>query len=128
MTEQEDARGGASSSTRIGEELKRVWDGYARTPSTSVQIEIQGDVVTCRLTGAVESFNSAMAFPGSYLTRPTLDSYRRDAIAAVVSVTRQRVTGLVSDHNLATDVATEVFTLERPRRGTRLRRFFAASA
>jgi hypothetical protein len=128
LTEHEDARGGASSSTRISEELKLVWDGYARTPSTTVQTEIQGDVVTCRLTDAVGSFNSAMAGPGSYLRRPTLDSYRRDAIAAVVGVTRQRVTTLVSDHDLATDVATEVFTLERPRKDTRLRRFFASSA
>ena len=126
MTAQENARGGASSSTRISEALKLVWDGYARTPSGTVRTEIDGDIVTCRLTDAVGSFNSAMAAPGSYRTRPTIAAYRRDAIAAVVGVTRQRVTGLVSSHDPATDVATEVFTLERhqrPRRGARLRHF-----
>ena len=115
MTAQERSRGGASSSTRISEELRLVWDGYARTPAGTVRTEIQGDVVTCRLTDAVGSFEAAMSSPGSYRTRPTLDSYRRDAIAAVVAVTRQRVTGLVSSHDASTDVATEVFTLERLR-------------
>jgi hypothetical protein len=128
MIEQETARGGASSSTRISEELKLVWDGYALAPSTTVRTEIQGDVVTCRLTDAVDSLNSAMGAPGSFRTRSTLDAYRRDAIAAVVGVTRQRVTGLVSTHDPATGVATEVFTLERLRRGTRLKRFFTSPA
>ena len=113
MTDQEAARGGANSSTRISEELKLVWDGYARTPSSAVRTEIAGDIVTCRLTDAVGSFKAAMAAPGSFRTRPTIDSYRRDAIAAVVGVTRQRVASLVSSHDEATDVATEVFTLER---------------
>ena len=67
-------------------------------------------------TGAVGSFNSAMAAPGSFRTRPTVDAYRRDAIAAVVGVTRQRVARLESSHDEATDVATETFTLERHRR------------
>ena len=131
MTEQENARGGASSSTRISEELKLVWDGYARTPCGTVRTEIHGDVVTCRLTDAVGSFNSAMTAPGSFRTRPTLDAYRGDAIAAVVGVTRQRVTSLVSSHDATTDVATEVFTLERlrpSRKSARLRRLFAPSA
>ena len=116
MTEQETARGGASSSTRISEELKIVWDGYARAPSGSVRTEIDGDVVTCRLTDAVGSFNSAMAAPGSFHTRPTVAAYRRDAIAAVVGVTRQRVAHLESSHDEVTDVATEIFTLKRDHR------------
>jgi len=121
MTEQETARGGSSSSIRISQELKLVWDGYAHTPPSAVRTEIHGDVVTCRLIDAVGAFNSAMAAPGSYRTRPTLDAYKRDAIAAVVGVTRQRVTRLISSHDEDTDVATEVFTLERSDRRSRSR-------
>ncbi len=39
-------------------------------------------------------------------------AYKREAIAAVARLTRQRVASLVSSHDRDTDVATEVFTLE----------------
>jgi hypothetical protein len=39
-------------------------------------------------------------------------AYKRDAVAAVVRLTRQRVVAFVSSHDRDTDVATEVFTLE----------------
>jgi len=42
----------------------------------------------------------------------TPDDYKRDAVAAVVNLTRQRVSSFVSSHDRDTDVATEVFTLE----------------
>jgi len=38
--------------------------------------------------------------------------YKRDAVAAVVRLTRQRVTSFLSSHDQDTDVATEIFTLE----------------
>ena len=104
--------GGASSATRISEAMSLVWAGYSRSKPSSVRTEISGDTVTCRLVDAVGSFNHAMAAPGSHFVRPTLDTYKHDAIAAVVGVTRQRVTRLMSSHDEDTDVATEVFTLE----------------
>ena len=42
----------------------------------------------------------------------TAAAYKRDAVAAVVRLTRQRVACFVSSHDRDTDVATEVFTLE----------------
>jgi hypothetical protein len=42
----------------------------------------------------------------------TQAAYRRDAVAAIVRATRQRVESFVSSHDRDTDVATEVFTLE----------------
>jgi hypothetical protein len=39
-------------------------------------------------------------------------AYKREAVAAVVRVTRQRVASFVSSHDRETDIATEVFTLE----------------
>jgi hypothetical protein len=43
---------------------------------------------------------------------PTLADYKRDAVAAVVGVTQQRVTSFFSSHDRDSDVATEIFTLE----------------
>ena len=42
----------------------------------------------------------------------TSAAYKRDAVAAVVRLTRQRVASFMSSHDRDTDVATEVFTLE----------------
>lgn len=41
-----------------------------------------------------------------------LPGHKREAVAAVVRVTRQRVVSFASSHDRDTDVATEIFTLE----------------
>jgi len=112
MIDQQTMRGGVSSTTRISEAIGRVWASYSPSRPSAVRTQINGDVVTCQLVDAVASFDRAVAAPGSHLVRPTLDTYKQDAIAAVVGVTRQRVTRLMSSHDRDTDVATEVFTLE----------------
>src|SRR5204863_4895003 len=79
--------------------------------------EIRGNVVTCVLVDAVGDYNRGMA---ASQTRPTVAGvgrltpagYKRDAVAAVVRITRQRVSSFISSHDRDTDVATEVFTLE----------------
>jgi hypothetical protein len=50
--------------------------------------------------------------PGGGVKKLSLASYKKDAVAAVVRLTRQRVMSFVSSHDRDTDVATEVFTLE----------------
>jgi len=117
MLDRRTVPGGSSSTTRISEAVGLVWGKYSGSRPRSIRTEMHGDVVICRLLDAVCSFNAALAAPGSYLMRPTLADYKRDVIAAVVGVTRQRVAGLESSHDKDTDVATEVFTLER---GSRL--------
>ena len=112
MIDQKTMRGGASSTTRISEAIRQVWANYSPSRPCTVRTEISGDVVTCQIVDAVATFDRAIAAPGSYLVRPTLDTYKKDAIAAVVGVTRQRVTRLMSSHDRDTDVATEVFMLE----------------
>ena len=102
-----------SSVKEISEAVAGVWGKYSGTRPRSIRTEIHGDVVICRLFDVVNSFNEALAEPGSYLTRPALVDYERDVIAAVVGVTRQRVKRLESRHDRHTDIATEVFTLER---------------
>jgi len=94
--------------------LSSLWTRYAGKRPTSGRTEIRGNVVTCVLAGAVGDFKESMIGPqtGDAVRGAALADYKRDAIAAVVGLTRQRVSSFVSRHDRDTDVATEVFTLE----------------
>lgn len=99
--------------------LASLWTRYAGKRPTSGRTEIHGNVVTYVLADSVGDFNRNMIAPQTR-TRDTVRgvgkltpaAYKRDAVAAVVGVTRQRVASFVSSHDRDTDVATEVFTLE----------------
>jgi uncharacterized protein YbcI len=104
-------------SADLSESLALLWTRYAGRRPTSIRTEIRGNVVTCVLIDAVGDFNRSMIAPQAHDTvrgvgKLTPAAYRREAIAAVVRLTRQRVASLVSSHDRDTDVATEVFTLE----------------
>jgi uncharacterized protein YbcI len=106
-----------SLSARISGKIGSLWMQYANERPSAVRTEIQGNVVTCRLIDAVGAFNRSMTAPQTHDTvrgvaNLTAADYKRDAVAAVVRLTRQRVTSFVSSHDGDTDVATEVFTLE----------------
>ena len=79
--------------------LVSLWAKYAGKRPTNARTEVRGNVVTCVLVDAVGD-------------RETPPAYKREAVAAVVRLTRQRVASFVSSHDRDTDVATEVFTLE----------------
>lgn len=103
--------------TEITTSLVSLWTQYAGKPPTNARTEIHGNVVTCVLVDAVDDFNRRMiasqagnAGPGTASLTPA--TYKRDARAAVVRLTRQRVASFISSHDPDTDVATEVFTLE----------------
>jgi hypothetical protein len=90
---------------------------YAGKPPSDARTEIRGNVVTSVLVDAVGDYNRSMIAPQTRDTvrgvgKLTPASYRREAMAAVVRLTRQRVASFVSSHDPDTDVATEVFTLE----------------
>ena len=100
----------------MSESFASLWTRYAGKRPTSTRTEVRGNVVTCVLVDAVGDFNRSMIAPhphdtvrGVGMLTPT--AYKRDAIAAVVRLTRQRVISFVSSHDRDTDVATEVFTL-----------------
>jgi hypothetical protein len=97
--------------------LVSLWTQYAGKPPTNARTEIRGNVVTCVLVDAVGDFNKSMIAPQAGDTvrgvgKLTPAGYKRDAVAAVVRSTRQRVASFLSSHDRDTDVATEVFTLE----------------
>lgn len=101
----------------IAKELASLWTEYAGKRPTSVRADVRGNVVTCTLVDAVDDFDRSMVAPQAQDTvrgagKLTSDGYKRDATAAVVRLTRQRVLSLISSHDRDTDVATEIFTLE----------------
>jgi Na+-translocating membrane potential-generating system (MpsC) len=112
----------ARAPTGLPDEITRslvsLWTRYAGTAPTTARTEIRGNVVTCMLVDAVGDYNRSMVVaPQSHDTvqgvgKLTPAGYKREAIAAVVRVTRQRVVSFVSSHDRDTDVATEIFTLE----------------
>lgn len=102
---------------KISRALGSLWSEYAEERPSEVRTEIRGNVVTCRLIDAVGVFNKGMNSPQTHDTvrgvqKLTLAGYKTDAVAAVVRLTRQRVTSFLSSHDRDTDVATEIFTLE----------------
>jgi hypothetical protein len=101
----------------LTESLTSLWARYAGRRPAGGRTEIRGNVVTYVLADAVGDFNRNMIAPQTHDTvrgvgKLTPAGYKRDAVAAVVGVTRQRVASFVSSHDRDTDVATEVFTLE----------------
>jgi uncharacterized protein YbcI len=106
-----------SLSGKISGALGSLWTEYADKRPSEVRTEVCGNVVTCRLVDAVGVFNRKMIAPQTHdgvrgVGKLTLANYKRDAVAAIVGLTRQRVSSFVSSHDRDTDVATEVFTLE----------------
>jgi hypothetical protein len=94
--------------------LVSLWTRYAGRAPTDARTEVRGNVVTCMLIGAVGDYNRRMSARRAPETAGQLTpaAYKREAVAAVVRLTRQRVASFVSSHDRDTDVATEVFTLE----------------
>ena len=104
-------------SAELTRSLTALWTHYAGVGPTDGRTEIRGNVVTCVLDGAVGDFDRSMVAPQMGDPVPgvgklTPAAYKREAVAAVGRVTRQRVASFVSSHDRDTDTATEVFTLE----------------
>jgi uncharacterized protein YbcI len=117
MTNSRGGRLPAGLSTRISRAVGSLWTDYANKRPSEIRTEIRGNVVTCQLIDAVGVFNGSMNAPQTDDTvrrvgQLTPADYKRDALAAVARLTRQRVSSFVSSHDRDTDVATEVFTLE----------------
>jgi len=117
MTDSRRNRLPATLSAKISRAVGSLWTVYADKRPSKIRTEIRGNVVTCQLIDAVGVFNGSMNSPQTDDTvgrvgQLTPADYKRDAVAAVARLTRQRVASLVSSHDRDSDVATEVFTLE----------------
>jgi hypothetical protein len=117
MTDPRRPRLAISLPAKISRAFESLWTEYADAPPGEVRTEIHGNTVTCRLVDAVGGFNRSMIALQNHDTvqgagKLTVAGYERDAVAAVVGLTRQRVATFLSKHDRDTGVATEVFTLE----------------
>jgi uncharacterized protein YbcI len=97
--------------------LVSLWTRYAGKRPATARTDVRGNVVTCVLVDAVADFNQSMVAPQAAdplggAGKLTPAAYKREAVAAVVKATGQRVISFVSSHDRGTDAATEVFTLE----------------
>ena len=97
--------------------LVSLWTQYAGKQPTNARTDVRGNIVTCVLADAVGNFDRSMIAPRTRDTvggagKLTPAAYKREAVAAVVRLTRPRVASFVGSHDPDTDVATEVFTLQ----------------
>jgi uncharacterized protein YbcI len=105
----------------ISNSLALVWKRYAGRRPTDVETVVNGTKVACVLRDSVKGFDHALT-PGQVdddgepLPVRTISGYKQEAIEAVAKATRQRVVAFVSNHDADSDVAKEVFILERPPR------------
>ena len=104
--------------TEISNSIAVVWKNHCGTRPAQPRTEINSDVIRCMLDGAVADFDAGVAAQADAEPAaerpPTEATYRLDAIAAIGRVTRRRVLAFVSDHDAKTNLATEVFILDRP--------------
>jgi hypothetical protein len=103
-------------SGEISTSIATVWRNHCGQRPDPPETEIGSDFVRCVLTGAVADFDAGVAAATADPEGPDRPSstYRLDAISAVGRVTRRRVLAFVSNHDAKTDVATELFILDRP--------------
>jgi uncharacterized protein YbcI len=111
------ARLSGGLAAELTEAFVSIWTRYAGKPPTTGRTEIRGNVVTCVLVDAVADYDRSMIAQQNRDTvegigKQTEAGYKREAVAAVTRLTRQRVASFMSSHDQDTDVATEVFTLE----------------
>jgi len=105
----------------ISNSLAMVWKRYAGRRPTDVETVVNGTKVACVLRDSVKGFDHALT-PGQVgddgepLPVRTISGYKQEAIEAVAKATRQRVVAFVSNHDAESDVAKEVFILDRPPR------------
>jgi hypothetical protein len=91
----------------LTEAFVALWVEYAGVAPRDARTRIDGNTVTCVLV--VEEVSDFDEATEGRLGRA---DYKLKAASEVTRVTHQRVTSFFSDHDAATDVATETFTLE----------------
>jgi uncharacterized protein YbcI len=102
----------------ITDALVAIWIRYAGKSPIDARTEIRDNVVTCVMVDAVSDYDSGLiasqkrnAVSGA--DKLTDADYKSEAAARVADLMGRPVTSLISSHDLTTNAATEIFTLER---------------
>jgi uncharacterized protein YbcI len=101
-------------SVEISKTMAALWTRYAGVGPSSTYTEIRENTVTISLVGVVENFERRTA-PGAGVAHTALtpEAYRREAAATVGRLTRRHVLSMKTGHDRKTDVAIDVFELEK---------------
>lgn len=100
--------------SEISSTMAALWTRYSGAAPSSTQTEIREDEVTISTAGVVANFERRTAPDGGAETAPlTLASYEREAKATVGRLTHRRVLSIATGHDRASDVAIDVFSLEK---------------
>jgi uncharacterized protein YbcI len=101
-------------STEISNTMAALWTRYSGAGPSSTHTEIREDEVTISMAGVVANFERRTAPNGGSETAPlTLASYKREAQATVGRLTHRRVLSITTGHDRKSDVAIDVFELEK---------------
>lgn len=101
-------------SVEISTTMAALWTRYAGAGPSSAYTEIRENEVTISLVGVVANFERRTAPDGGAETAPlTMTSYKREAQATVGRLTHRRVLSITTGHDRESDVATDVFELEK---------------
>jgi uncharacterized protein YbcI len=101
-------------SAEISNTMAALWTRYSGAGPSSTHTRIREDEVTVSLAGVVANFERRTAPDGGAETAPlTLASYKREAQATVGRLTHRRVLSITTGHDRESDVAIDVFELEK---------------
>ncbi len=106
-------------SEQLARSLNSIWERHASARPGSSNVELSGDVVRFKLTGAVglpdpePNADGADADADDGPARsPDSASYRNEATAAVAKITHRRVRGFIPSRNGDTHEASDTYILE----------------
>ena len=92
-----------SRQSRLSRSMGTLWADHTGGKSSAVDTALDDNRVRCRIEDA----------GGSCVDTP---AYRAQAMASIASITGLKVKAFIAKHDTTTDVATETFILERPRK------------
>src|SRR4051812_17546265 len=101
MTELRIARAAHGLSAEITQAFVSLWTRYAGRRPAEARTEVRGNVITCVMVDAAGAAGekTGASSADALDPRPSRRAYRREAVAAIVRLTRQRVASFVSRYD-----------------------------
>ena len=99
----------------ISRSLETVWTRHAGRAPQKVETAIRAGTVICTIHGGTVEFSEGMIDPGWSVGEGSdapRETYRSDALAAIVQATGRQVRFFASRSDTEADVATEIFSLK----------------
>lgn len=120
MSDTNDAQRPGSPHVAIANAIVKLFADHTGRGATQARTVISADLVAVVLRESMTKADRALLAAGHVdivrdVRARIQDVIRDEAIAAVETITGRRVTAMLSDHDLSSDVAVEAFVLEPER-------------